>query len=104
MAILLAKGTKEIVIIDVADDTGSISDISILSPTYDFITDANVFIYTAAVATADGMQVSCLLDTSASGPSGLLAVGHYRLFIRFTIGTELPRLGPVDVFIRDTNS
>lgn len=104
MAILLAKGTKEIVRVDVTDDTGVVTDISGLLPKFDFINAANTFIYTLATATASGMTISCLLDTSATGPSALLPVGHYRLFVSFTVGTEIPRLGPIDCYIRDYSS
>lgn len=104
MAIELAYKTKEIVIVDVTDDTGVVADISGLSPKFDFINDSEVSIYTAATATASGMAISCLLDTSVTGPSGVLPVGHYRLFVSFTVGSEIPRLGPIDVFIKDHTS
>jgi hypothetical protein len=104
MSVTLAKNTKEYVRVDVTDDTGVVTDISGLSPKFDFINDSNTSIYSAATATASGMTISCLLDTTATGPSGLLPVGHYRLFVSFTVGSEIPRLGPIDVFIKDVNA
>lgn len=104
MAISLAKGTKETVIVLVDDVTDVVTDLSGLSPKFDFLDDANTFIYNQQAATASGMTMSCLLDVSATGPSGLLAVAHYRLFVGFTTGSEKPRLGPIDVFIKDTTT
>lgn len=104
MSVSIAKNTKEIIRVDVTDDTGIVTDISGLSPKFDFINDSETFIYNAATATASGMTISCLLDTTATGPSGLLPIGHYRLFVSFTVGSEIPRLGPIDMFIKDHTS
>ena len=104
MAVTIAYKTKEIIIVNVTDDTLVVTDISGLLPKFDFINDANTAIYNAATATATGLAISCLVDTSATGPSGILPVGHYRLFVSFTVGSEIPRLGPIDVYIKDTNS
>lgn len=104
MAVYLAKGTQEIIPVDIDDVTDVISDLSTLSPKYDFLDTADAFIYNQATATTVNMRMDCLIDASASGPSGLLAVGKYRLFVSFTVGTEQPRLGPIDVFIIDRSS
>lgn len=103
MAVYLAKGTQEIIPVDIEDITAVISDLSTLSPKYDFLDTADVLIYNQVTATTVGMRMDCLIDASASGPSGLLPVGRYRLFACFTVGTEQPRLGPIDVFIIDRN-
>lgn len=104
MAITLTKNTKETVPVEVIDYTEVVTDISGLSPKFDFLKDDNSTVYSAQAATASGMIISCLIDTSASGPGGSLAVGHYRLFVSFTVGSEIPRLGPVDVYIKDTTA
>lgn len=101
-AIAIAKGTKELIPVDVIDRSGIVTDLSTLSPKYDFLDDASTFIYNQATASATGMTLYCLIDASATGPGGLLAVAHYRLFVGFTVGSEKPRIGPVDVYIRDT--
>lgn len=103
MAVRLGKGTKEIIEVDVVDETGIVTDLSGLLPKFDFLDDLNIFIYTLETATASGMTMACLVDTSATGPGGLLPVGHYRLFVSFTVGSEVPRLPPIDVYIVDTN-
>ncbi len=104
MAVYIAKGTKEYVPVDITDSSGIVTDLSGLSPKFDFLDDSDVFIYNQATATASGMEMNCLLDVSSTGPSGLLPVGHYRLFVGFTVGSEKPRLGPIDVYIRDKTS
>lgn len=101
MEIRLTKGTKEIVPVDVVDGSGAVSDLSGATPKYDLMTAADVFLYNAVAASAVGMRISCLLDSTATGPSGPWAAGHYRLFVRFTAGSELVRLGPIDVFLNE---
>jgi len=103
MALRLTKGTKENLPVDITDRSGNISNLAGLLPKYDFVNDANVYIYTAAIAVGTDMRLNCFVDATAGGPSGLLPVGHYRLFVSFTSGAEVPRLGPVDVYIVDTN-
>ena len=104
MPVYLAKGTQEIIPVDIDDVTDVVSDLTALSPKYDFLDTADTFIYNQVTATTLGMRMDCLIDASASGPSGLLAVGRYRLFVCFTVGSEQPRLGPIDVFIIDRSS
>lgn len=101
--IRLTKGTKEDVSVDVTDIDGSISDLSTLSPTYTVFDDAGATKYSAASATATGMRIKCRMDTSASHAGGLWAIGHYRLFVGFTSGTQIISLGPIDVYVVDTN-
>jgi hypothetical protein len=101
MAVGIAKGTKEIIPVDIDDSTGAVATLTGLSPKYDFLDSADVFIYNQATATNVGMRMDCLIDASSTGPSGLLPVGLYRLFVGFTVGTEKPRLGPIDIIIRD---
>jgi hypothetical protein len=102
MPVRLAKGTKEYIPVDVTDRTGAITNLASLTPTYDFLNDAGTAIYSAASAVASSMRLSCLIDASSGGPSGLLPNGHYRLFVSFTSAPTIPRLGPIDVYISDT--
>ena len=100
--IRLAKGTKENVPVDVVDGSGATTDLSGATPKYDVMTDADVFLYNAATATAASMTITCMIDTSATGPSGPWPAGHYRLFVRFTVGSEIVRLGPADIYLTET--
>lgn len=105
MAVYLAYGTQEIIPVDIDDVTDVVTDLTALSPKYDFLNAADTFIYNQVAATATvGMRMDCLIDASASGPSGVLPVGRYRLFVSFTVGSEQPRLGPIDVFLIDRNN
>lgn len=104
MALTIAKGTKEILPVDIDDSTGVVTSLAALSPKYDLMKDDDTFVYNQATATTSGMRMDCLIDATAAGPSGLLPVAHYRLFVSFTVGTEIPRLGPIDVYIRDKTS
>jgi hypothetical protein len=52
--------------------------------------------------TATAMRINPLVDTSSGGPGGLLPVGHYRLFVGFTVGSEVVKLGPIDVQLVET--
>ena len=102
MAIKLTKGTKEIVPVDVVDRTAVVTDLSTASPKFWFQRDDNTYVYDNVATTASGMRINPLVDASAAGPGGLLVNGHYRLFIGFTVGSEIVRLGPIDVQILDT--
>lgn len=101
-SIILTKGTKEIVPFDVYDQTGNVTDLSAKLPKYYFTDSAGANIYNAAATTAVLMRVSCLLDCTAAGPSGLLPIGRYYLYVSFTNGTETPKLGPIYVDIIET--
>lgn len=103
MAIRLTVGTKEIVPVTVHDRTEQVTDLSGATPVFDLVEDDDVtFIYTNQAATAVGMEVYCLLDLSATGPSGEIPDDtRLRLFVEFIVGTEHPRLGPVVINVKD---
>lgn len=87
----LNAGTKELVSINVEDRLGSINDLSIYA--IDFRVekeDGSDQVAWTSVANVVLMRVDCLLNTSG------WALGHYELFIRPTIGSEQPILGPFD--------
>lgn len=102
MATKLTKGTKEIVPVDILDRTGVTTDLSTATPKFTLMKDDNSTVYSDATATGAAMRISCLVDTSSGGPGGLLPVGHYRLFVKFTVGSEVVVLGPEDIYIVDT--
>jgi hypothetical protein len=102
MSVRLTAGTKEIVPIDIIDSTQITTDLSAATPTYTVQDDADAYKYNAASTTASGMRIKPLLDTSATHAGGAWAVGHYRLFVGFTVGSEVIKLGPIDVYVVST--
>lgn len=102
MATKLSKGTKENVPVDLVDRTAVVTDLSAATPKFTLMKDDNSTVYSDATATGAGMRITCLVDASAAGPGGLLPVGHYRLFVKFTVGSEIVVLGPEDIYIVDT--
>jgi hypothetical protein len=97
MSVSLAPGTEQYLTVAIIDETNTVTDLeaSASSPNFDVLDDADAFKYTAASATLAGMSVRCLVDTSA------WALGRYRLFVRFTVGAETPRLGPFEFYLVD---
>jgi hypothetical protein len=87
----LAKGTKENIHIDFVDRSDTVTNLGGSSPTFDVMNDANTLVVTAAAATASGMRITVLLDTTISGG---LPVGEYRLFVKFTVSAQVIRKGP----------
>ena len=87
----VAKGTKENVRVTYVDRAGLVSDLSSSGPTFDVIDSADVFKVTGASASASGLTVTLLLDTTVGG---VWAEGDYRLFVKFTVGSEVIRKGP----------
>lgn len=91
----LNVGTKEIVSVNVTDRLSTITDLSIYTVSYKVENDDGTDKVTwTSVADVVGMRVDILLDTTTG--SGGWPAGHYELFIRPTIGSEQPILGPFD--------
>jgi hypothetical protein len=84
----ITQGTKEYLAVDVDDRTGMTTDLSTASPKFWFQKPDDSYVYNNVSATAVGMQLQCLIDTSSGGPGGLLAVGQYRLYVGWTRGSE----------------
>ena len=102
MAIAITLGTKENIPIDVVDNTGVITTLVGSSPTFDVLDAAGAFKITAQAATISGtMRIMCLCDFSNTTT---FPIGLYRLFAKFTFGSEIPRLGPFELQIVDTNN
>ena len=87
----LAKGTKENIRITYVDRSELITDLSGSGPTFDVIDSLEVFKVTAGSATASGLTITVNLDTTVGG---VWAEGDYRLFTKFTVGSEVIRKGP----------
>src|SRR4029079_15153732 len=87
----VAKGTKENVRCVYVDEAGLVTDLSSSGPTFDVIDETDTFKVTAASASAAGMVITVLLDTTVGG---VWAEGEYRLFVKFTVGSQVIRKGP----------
>jgi len=87
----ITQGTKENIRCTMTDHSGTITDLSGSSPTFDVLDFNDVSKVTAGSATASGLVITVLLDTTVGGT---WAVGDYRLFVKFTVGTEVVRKGP----------
>lgn len=87
----IAQGSKEQIRATMTDRSGTVTDLSSSSPTFDVIDFNDVYKVTASGATASGLVISALLDTTVGG---LWAVGDYRMFVKFTVGAEVVRKGP----------
>lgn len=102
MSVRLTAGTIEIVPVDIVDSTSVTTDLSTSTPTYTVQDDADAYKYNAESTTATAMRIKPLLDTSATHAGGAWAVGHYRLFVGFTVESEIIKLGPIDVYVVST--
>lgn len=87
----VSKGSKENVHVDFVDRSGAVTSLSGSGPTFDVIDSADVFKVTAGSATATGMRITVLLDTTFGST---WAEGDYRLFVKFTVGSQVIRKGP----------
>jgi len=94
MPVRLTRGTKENVEISITDTSNTITDLATSSPHFDVKKDDGTAVVTNQAATAIGMMISCLCDTT-TWPSD----PHLNLFVKFTVGSEVPRLGPFDVYM-----
>src|SRR6266576_1552703 len=94
----IALGTKQYLLVSVIDMAGTVSDLSTHTPKYTVKDDVPTTLYNLVTGSATGMVVYCLIDT-VSPPAGAFAVGHYRLWVQFTISPEIPLLGPFDFYV-----
>jgi hypothetical protein len=89
----LVKGTIESIAVDVFDKSGTLDDLSPLSPTYDVKKRAgDNWLMQNSAPTVDGLTVYCLIDTTGVD----YTVGFYQLFVKFSNPPETPRVGPLD--------
>lgn len=87
----VTKGSKEDAHIDMTDRTGLVTDLSGSGPTFTVLDAADVAMVTDSSASASGMRITCLLDTTVGG---VWAEGEYRLLVKFTVGSQIIRKGP----------
>lgn len=90
----LTKGTKEEIIVDVVDRSGNVTDLSGSTPQYDIEDATNTEVHSNIAGTAVGMQLKFVVDLTAGGPGGLLAVGDYEFFYNFSVAGQVVRKGP----------
>jgi hypothetical protein len=95
----LAKGTKENIRVTMTDRSGTVTDLSGSSPTFDVLDEADVTKVTAGSAAASGLVITVPLDTTVGG---VWDNGEYRLFVKYTVGSEVVRKGPFYFTITET--
>jgi hypothetical protein len=95
MPIQLTRGTKETVEVQVSDMANQVTDLSGSSPHFDVEDDTGTKIVDNAAASANGMLIFCLIDTTGWADTLM----HVNLFTKFTSGSEVPRLGPFDIYL-----
>lgn len=87
----VTKGSKENVHIDFVDRSGTITSLATSTPTFTVLNDADVAMVTDVAASASGMRITVLLDTTVGGT---WPEGEYRLLVKFTVGSQVIRKGP----------
>lgn len=90
----LTKGTKEEIVVDVVDRSGNITDLSGSTPQYDIEDASNAEVHSNIAGTGSGMQLKFVVDLTAGGPGGALAVGEYEFFYNFSVAGQVVRKGP----------
>lgn len=97
------QGTIEPINATVTDVGGALTTLSGLSPVFSVVPvdpatdlDSTPAKYTNQAATNSGMMIICLIDTTSGG---LWARGKYRLYVSFTNGSQIPKLGPIDFYV-----
>lgn len=95
----IAKGSKENIRVTMTDRSGTVTDLSSSSPTFDVLDENNVAKVTAGSATASGLVITVPLDTNAGG---VWDNGEYRLFVKYSVGSEVVRKGPFYFTITET--
>lgn len=92
---VIPLGSKEHLIVEVKDRTGSVTTLNGKSPVFTVKDDDDVVKYSNQAATNVGMNVYCLVDTAGWDP------GKYRLWVAFTNAPETPKIGPYEFRVAD---
>jgi hypothetical protein len=94
MAIAVASGSNEELLVEITDHRGLLSDLSSAGPKWELTDDANAFVFgdgtyaNAEAATAQGMTIAAQVDHAG------LTAGQYALYVWFQEGTQEIRRGP----------
>ena len=100
---VLKKGTVEALLVPMRDRLGNIDDLSTVSgPLFDVRRkEDNSAVQSNALWTVDPdfpMTVICVIDTTLAG---YVAGDEYKLYIRYTAGSESPVRGPIEFRVED---
>jgi hypothetical protein len=96
---VLKKGSIEPILVSLRDALENITDLStVTNLRFDVKDSAGNTEITNQAATYEGMTAICLIDTTAVG---LTAGEPYRLYLKFTDGSQAPILGPITFRIED---
>jgi len=93
----ITQGSKENIQVIITDNEETVTDLSTAGPKFDVMFSDDTFKYgdgtyaNAQAATAVAMTINCIVDTTSGG---IWAEGDYRLFVWFTVGSEVIRKGP----------
>jgi hypothetical protein len=94
---VVTQSTKENFQVVITDSTGAVTDLASSGPKFDVLDFNESFKYGngtyagAQSATASGMVITALVDTNNGG---VWDEGEYRLFVWFSVGSEVVRKGP----------
>jgi uncharacterized membrane protein YdfJ with MMPL/SSD domain len=94
---IVSQGTKENFQVIITDREESVTTLATAGPKFDVMDSTDAFKYGdgtyagASAASAVLMVISCLVDTAFGG---IWTEGEYRLFVWFTVGSEVVRKGP----------
>lgn len=97
MSARLTLGTIEYINADITDTTGSVDDLVADGATdikFSVKEPLGTLVITDQTATATGMVIQCLVDTT-----GFTDPGVYTLYPKFTIGSEDVVLGPYEFYV-----
>lgn len=92
--ITLNVGTVELLVVDLTDKIGTITDLTAYAVSYKVMDESedNVIVNWTVVNSKSGMRVFPLIDTTV----GTWPEGTYKLYVRPTIPPETPILGPME--------
>lgn len=87
----MVPGTKETVRVTITDNSGVVTNLASSTPLFTIKDSTGTNKVTDVAASASGMVISCLIDTTVGG---IWAEDEYRLFVKYTVGGEVIIKGP----------
>jgi hypothetical protein len=95
----LTQGTVEYLILEVEDRLNNLATLDGKGGVYSVFSDSGTPMYDEEDIQAQGLKAFCLINTSATHPQGLWPEGEYKIYLRFTLNPEIPRLGPYSFMV-----
>lgn len=97
----LAPGTKENVHVEFVDRTGIVTTLVGSGPSFTVKDEAGADKVTDVTSgvSVSGMRITLLLDTTVGG---VWDEGEYRLFVKFTVGSQVVVKGPYYFTLTET--